>query len=963
MSDKKISELSSASSLNNSDLLVLVNEDQTKKTTLNSLRSFVNSEDYIETTYFDLADLKAGENLATDALYFMTERNIWLRALSPSQLSPTGDYLLICAKYESIGSDITGVWGNIITYGTDDRVIYNNFVWKSLADANIGNIPDDEGSEFWVIEVSTNATYYKKELYECEFDFENNWIQLVHDVKRNNKIGNSYAITVANEYPENVIAYFPWGYDSVYSIESINAWIDLRNSLLGSGSISFCRLEQSASFISFRHYGTSAVSNLIIRSNGVLDSITIENDAIFTNITIGSAGNLGHKHFTGSGGASNLFVNSSITNSEVTSEILFSNNRIEPGYSDAIVSIDLDSAGVYISGTQTLTIPTAKFKYAGIIILNGTAPSYSIESIVNIPTSWPVQFKTATEDIIITFVHTPIVSISTNKIVMEEPKDFVLNGFANSISDALTLRKQSLGILQVAHSSIWTDQETTLQGDLSDGDIPYFDGTLLQASALTFDSANSAIRLNQDNLLASYATDKTQIDFGDDGDNFIVTTDGATALSSSLSIDPLKVSLTGVSLALLSADHGDIRIGTSNIDIAHDTKIGFDAPDYNFAQLTASTVPYIDSSSNLVSSSVTPTELGYVHGVTSGIQAQLDALVGGMQYQGVWNANTNSPALVNGTGTKGYFYKVSVAGTTTIDSNTNWHVGDWIAFDGTVWDKIDNYIDVSSVFGRTGAITAQSGDYNTSLVTENTNLYFTNARAIASTLTGYTSGAGTLSSSDSVLSAIQKLNGNVGALVTGVSAVFGRTGSITATSGDYNTSLVTENTNLYFTNARAQAAISNTATGLTYTSATGVLSLTSGYVIISTAHDTNLSSSAVGVTLDGNGGVIAVSSTVTLVIPYSGTITGWEILETSSTPVSSSIVVDVWKDTYANYPPTVGDAVFTTLPTLSSATKNQNLSPTFVGSGAVTAGDIMKFNVNSVTSALKVQVILFITRS
>ena len=49
---------------------------------------------------------------------------------------------------------------------------------------------------------------------------------------------------------------------------------------------------------------------------------------------------------------------------------------------------------------------------------------------------------------------------------------------------------------------------------------------------------------------------------------------------------------------------------------------------------------------------------------------------------------------------------------------------------------------------------------DTSVVPENTNLYFTNARAIGSTLTGYTSGAGTISATDSVLSAIQKLNGN-----------------------------------------------------------------------------------------------------------------------------------------------------------------------------------------------------------
>lgn len=88
-------------------------------------------------------------------------------------------------------------------------------------------------------------------------------------------------------------------------------------------------------------------------------------------------------------------------------------------------------------------------------------------------------------------------------------------------------------------------------------------------------------------------------------------------------------------------------------------------------------------------------------------------------------------------------------------------------------------IPVTSVFGRTGAVIAQMGDYTTAQITEVTNLFFTNARAIAATLTGYSSGAGTISSSDSILSAIQKLNGNIAALVTGVSSVSNVDGSIT----------------------------------------------------------------------------------------------------------------------------------------------------------------------------------------
>lgn len=86
---------------------------------------------------------------------------------------------------------------------------------------------------------------------------------------------------------------------------------------------------------------------------------------------------------------------------------------------------------------------------------------------------------------------------------------------------------------------------------------------------------------------------------------------------------------------------------------------------------------------------------------------------------------------------------------------------------------------VSSVFGRTGAVVATSGDYTTAQVTESGNLYYTNARAIAATLTAYSSGAGTISSSDSILSAIQKLNGNTAALVTGVSSVSNSDGTLT----------------------------------------------------------------------------------------------------------------------------------------------------------------------------------------
>lgn len=85
--------------------------------------------------------------------------------------------------------------------------------------------------------------------------------------------------------------------------------------------------------------------------------------------------------------------------------------------------------------------------------------------------------------------------------------------------------------------------------------------------------------------------------------------------------------------------------------------------------------------------------------------------VGGLVYQGVWNANTNTPAMPSaGVANKGYYYKVSIAGSTTIDTINDWKIGDWIVSNGSTWDKVDNTESVTSVAGRTGAIVLTNTD-------------------------------------------------------------------------------------------------------------------------------------------------------------------------------------------------------------------------------------------------------------
>jgi hypothetical protein len=107
------------------------------------------------------------------------------------------------------------------------------------------------------------------------------------------------------------------------------------------------------------------------------------------------------------------------------------------------------------------------------------------------------------------------------------------------------------------------------------------------------------------------------------------------------------------------------------------------------------------------------------------------AVLGALSYQGTWDASTNTPTLTSSVGTKGYYYVVSVAGNTNLNGITDWLVGDWAVFNGSIWQKVDNTETVTSVNGQTGAVVLTTTD-----VAEGTNLYYTDARARAAISAG-----------------------------------------------------------------------------------------------------------------------------------------------------------------------------------------------------------------------------------
>jgi hypothetical protein len=83
--------------------------------------------------------------------------------------------------------------------------------------------------------------------------------------------------------------------------------------------------------------------------------------------------------------------------------------------------------------------------------------------------------------------------------------------------------------------------------------------------------------------------------------------------------------------------------------------------------------------------------------------------IGALNYKGTWDAATNTPTITSSVGTKGDYYVVSVDGTTLINGISNWGVGDWIVFNGAVWQRVEGGADVNAVDLSVSGTTTLSG--------------------------------------------------------------------------------------------------------------------------------------------------------------------------------------------------------------------------------------------------------------
>jgi len=95
-----------------------------------------------------------------------------------------------------------------------------------------------------------------------------------------------------------------------------------------------------------------------------------------------------------------------------------------------------------------------------------------------------------------------------------------------------------------------------------------------------------------------------------------------------------------------------------------------------------------------------------------------------------------------------------------------------------------------------------------------------------------------------------------------------------------------------------------------------------------------------------------------LSVDFACTITGWALFGDAT----GSIQLDLWKDVYANFPPTVADTITASAkPLFSSAVKGK--SSTLTGwTTSIAAGDVIGVKVDSITTCKQVTLVLEVTR-
>jgi hypothetical protein len=248
---------------------------------------------------------------------------------------------------------------------------------------------------------------------------------------------------------------------------------------------------------------------------------------------------------------------------------------------------------------------------------------------------------------------------------------------------------------------------------------------------------------------------------------------------------------------------------------------------------------------------------------------------GAVFFKGTWNANSNNPTLADGTGTAGWEYQVATAGTVNLGSGSiSYNIGDFVLYNGSIWQKVTGGTAVVSVNGLTGSITGVVFTTDTGTVTNTmlsgsiANNKLANSSITTTAGTGITLGGSTVALGGTLTITNSGVTSNLAG--TGIT-VSGATGAVTIT----NTGVTGISAGTAISVTGSTGAVTVTNTGVTSLIASTYLNVNSGTgaVTIST-NATALNTVSTLVARDSSGNFAAGSITASRLILGNRTVSG-----------------------------------------------------------------------------------------
>jgi hypothetical protein len=130
-------------------------------------------------------------------------------------------------------------------------------------------------------------------------------------------------------------------------------------------------------------------------------------------------------------------------------------------------------------------------------------------------------------------------------------------------------------------------------------------------------------------------------------------------------------------------------------------------------------------------------------------------------------------------------------------------------------------------------------------------------------------------------------------------------------------------------------------------------------IVANSAVTTTALAAAITFIVDGGGAAITSGVKGDLEIPFACSINGWTLLNDQA----GDMVIHVWKDTFANYPPTSADNIVgTEAPSIATSVKNQDLALSSWTTG-IAAGDTLRFKVESASAVERTTLVLNVTKT